>query len=182
MTTLSLRWTTELSARDYADMAVLFDSEYLEDWGSWNPKRGYGYARGELHCFARVGGKLVGYAASARRFIGVGNDEVLIAGVGGVLTAAEARGQGVGRGVLFGLQEAMRGLAPADFGLLGCREDVVTFYQSCRFTLIESRIRDVSPRDAMSVIESGGPTLICEGTKPVEAWPVGIVDLRGLPW
>lgn len=82
MTSVDLRWTTELSAGDYADMAVLFDSEYAEDWGSWNAKDGPGYARGELHCLAREGGELVGYAASARRFVGVGNDEVVIAGVG----------------------------------------------------------------------------------------------------
>lgn len=182
MASVELRWTTELSAVDYADMAVLFDNEYAEDWGPWDAKRGYGYARGELHCFARAGGELVGYAASARRFICVGEEEVIVAGVGGVLTGAASRGQGVGRDVIHALQEAMRGLAPADFGLLGCRTEVVPFYKSCGFTLIESAIRDVSPRDAMTVIESGGPTLICAGTKPVESWPEGTVDLRGLPW
>jgi aminoglycoside 2'-N-acetyltransferase I len=98
------------------------------------------------------------------------------------MTGAAARGQGIGREVIFALQEAMRGLAPADFGLLGCRKEVVPFYQSCGFSRIESVIRDISPRDAMTVIESDGPTLICAGTRSVEAWPEGIVDLRGLPW
>jgi len=182
MTSVDLRWTTELSAVDYAEMAVLFDSEYAGDWGPWNPKQGYGYARGELHCLGRDGGELVGYAASARRFVGVGRSEVVVAGIGGVLTGAAVRGRGVGRALLSVLQDAMRGSAIADFGILGCREEVVPFYQSCGFTLVESVIRDVSPHDAMTVLETAGPTLICPGTRPVEAWPEGTVDLRGLPW
>ncbi|WP_159825763.1 GNAT family N-acetyltransferase [Arthrobacter sp. 9AX] len=182
MTSLELRWTTQLSASDYADMAVLFDSEYEDEWGPWNPKQGYGYARGELHCLVRDGGNLVGYAASARRFVAVGKGEVVVAGIGGVLTAAATRGQRIGHGMMSSLQEAMRGDAPAEFGLLGCREEVVPFYQSCGFVLVESLIRDVSPRDAMTVIESAGPTLVCAGTKSIEAWPAGTIDLRGLPW
>jgi len=179
---MELRWTTQLCDDDYADMAALFDSEYAEDWGPWNPKHGYGYARGELHSFARVDGELVGYAASARRFVGVGMGEVVVAGIGGVVTGAAARGQGIGREVVSALQDAMRGLAPADFGLLGCRTEVVPFYQSCGFALLHSVIRDISPIDAMTVIESQGPTLVCAGLRPIEAWPAGIIDLRGLPW
>lgn len=182
MISVERRWTTELSAGDYADMAVLFDSEYAPEWGPWDAKRGYGYARGELHCLARAEGELIGYAASARRFVGVGDEEVVVAGVGGVLTGAASRGQGLGQELIRALQEAMRGLAPADFGLLGCREEVVPFYQSCGFSVIESAIKDVSPRDAMTVIVSRGPTLICPGTRSFEEWPGGLVDLRGLPW
>lgn len=127
MTSIELRWTTELTPVDYADMAALFDSEYADEWGPWDPKQGYGYAQGELHALARRDGQLLGYAASARRFIGVGTDELLIAGTGGVLTRKDARGIGVGRKVLLALQDTSRSCAPADFGLLGCREEVVTF-------------------------------------------------------
>lgn len=163
-------------------MAELFDSEYAQEWGPWNPKQGYGYANGELHGMARSNGKLLGYASTARRFIGVGEREVVIAGTGGVITSAESRGMGVGRQILAALQEASRSFAPADFGLLGCRDEVVPFYRSCGFTRIDTLIRDISPRDAMTVVQSQGPTMICAGTRPVEAWPVGVIDLRGLPW
>lgn len=182
MTSLELRWTTQLTDNDYADMARLFDSEYAHVHGPWNPKDGYGYASGELHSLARVDGDLVGYAAAARRFVGVGTGEVVVLGIGGVVTAAPARGQGIGRQVIASLQGAMQSSARADFGLLGCRPEVVPFYQSCGFSLIEAVIRDVSPGDAKTVVESDGPTLVCSGTRPVEAWPQGIVDLRGLPW
>ncbi|WP_426997853.1 GNAT family N-acetyltransferase [Pseudarthrobacter sp. N5] len=182
MLSIDLRWATQLTATDHADMAALFDSEYARDWGPWNPKHGYGYANGELHAMARNNGKLLGYATTARRFIGVGGREVVIAGTGGVITRAESRGIGIGRQVLSALQEASHGLAPADFGLLGCREDVVPFYRSCGFFRVDSLIRDICPHDAMTVVGSHGPTMICAGTRPVEAWPEGDIDLRGLPW
>jgi aminoglycoside 2'-N-acetyltransferase I len=182
MTAVELRWTTELTPDDYADLASLFDSEYVDEWGPWNPKRGYGFARGELHALARLDGQLLGYAASARRFVGVGSDELVIAGTGGVLTRKDARGAGVGNAVLSALQSASRGCAPADFGFLGCREEVVPFYESCGYVRIHSLVLDVSPRDAMTLARSHGPTMICGGVRSVDDWPEGAIDLRGLPW
>lgn len=182
MTSVELRWTTQLTPGDYGDMAALFDSEYGPTWGPWNARYGYGYARGELHALARAGGELVGYAATARRFIGVGDHELVVSGVGGVMTKQALRSQGIGRLVIGALQEAMRTDAPSDFGLLGCRPDVVPFYRSCGFELIDTICRDVRPGDGMTVVESAGPTLVCAGTRPVGQWPAGTVDLRGLPW
>jgi aminoglycoside 2'-N-acetyltransferase I len=182
MMSLDLRWTTELTPADYAELGVLFDGEYAAEWGPWNPKRGYGYAAGELHALARRGGQLLGYAASARRFVGVGAKEVVIAGTGGVLTRKDVRGMGIGRQVLAALQDASRSAAPADFGFLGCREEAVPFYQSCGYVRIHSLVLDVSPRDAMTVAKGHGPTMICPGIRPVDAWPEGTIDLRGLPW
>jgi aminoglycoside 2'-N-acetyltransferase I len=182
MITVDLRWTTELTNDDYEDLASLFDSEYENGWGLWSPKTGYGYARGELHALARSKGELLGYAATARRFIGVGPNEVLTAGTGGVITREDARGIGVGRQVLAALQEANREFAPAEYGFLGCRKEVVPFYEACGYTRLHQLTIDVSPQDAMTVIRSNGPTMICAGTKPISSWPEGTINLRGLPW
>jgi aminoglycoside 2'-N-acetyltransferase I len=114
---IELLWATQLRPNDHAEMASLFDGEYAPEWGPWNPKGGYGYAGSELHSLARMDGRLVGHAASARQFVGVGDGEVVIAGVGGVITRREARGKGIGRAVLAALQEAIGSFAPADFGL-----------------------------------------------------------------
>jgi aminoglycoside 2'-N-acetyltransferase I len=107
---------------------------------------------------------------------------VLIAGTGGVITRNDARGTGVGRQVLATLQEANRKFAPADFGFLGCREEVVPFYEACGYKRVHQLTMDISPQDAMTVLKSHGPTMICAGTKPVSRWPEGIINLRGLPW
>lgn len=179
---VELRWATELVAGDYQEMAGLFDSEYADGWGAWTPKGGYGYARGELHALVRAGGLLVGYGASGRRFVGVGGAQVVVAGTGGVITRAGSRGRGVGRSVLAALGEASRTWAAADFNLLGCREEVAGFYESCGFVRVANPVRDVSPRDGASVVQGQGPTLVSPGTKSMGQWPQGLVDLRGLPW
>jgi aminoglycoside 2'-N-acetyltransferase I len=150
--------------------------------GKWTPATAYGYARGELHALARLDGRFVGHAATARRFIGVGDGEVLVAGTGGVLTDPSVRGRGVGRQLLSVLQAAHRGPAPAQFGLLGCREEVVGFYRACGYVRIDAEVRDLSPRDGRTVVDSSGPTMVCAGTEPVGAWPPGAIDLRELPW
>jgi aminoglycoside 2'-N-acetyltransferase I len=182
VTDVLLRWSTQLTAADHAAMAPLFDAEYAPGWGPWSARSGYGYAALELHALARHEGRLIGHAGTARRFVGVGDREVVISGIGGVVTHPEARGRGVGRAVLTALQDAVSTWAPASFGLLGCREEVVPFYESCGFTRVDALVRDLSPRDAATVVQSRGPTLVCAGTEPVEAWPAGTIDLRGLPW
>jgi len=82
------------------------------------PQRGAGLDERLAAAFEDVGGpavlvgmdtpqvtpQLLGHAASARRVVAVGDIEVLVAGIGGVLTAPEARGAGVGRAAARALQ------------------------------------------------------------------------------
>jgi aminoglycoside 2'-N-acetyltransferase I len=182
VTDVVLRWGTELTAADHLGLAGLFDSEYADDRGPWSPRTGYGYAAPDLHALALHDGAVVGHAGTTRRFIAVGDAEVLISGIGGVITHRDVRGRGVGRAVVTALQTAIRGSAPASFGLLGCREAAVPFYAACGFVRVDAVIRDNSPRDGATVVESTGPTMVCAGGEPVGAWPDGTIDLRGLPW
>lgn len=87
-----------------------------------------------MHALARQDGQPLGYAAIARRFIGAGDDEVLIAGTG------------CGSQVVTALQDAINAFAPADFGCLGCRKGVVHFNEACGYARIDSFVLDVSPR------------------------------------
>lgn len=75
----------ELSRADLAGLQSLFDHEYLADYGTWSPESPYGYAGHDVHVIVRNGGTVVGHVGWARRVIGVGDREVVIAGVGGVL-------------------------------------------------------------------------------------------------
>jgi hypothetical protein len=43
-------------------------------------------------------------------------------------------------------------------------------------------VRYLDPGDERTVYEGVRPTLIMAGRRPVEEWPDGLVDLRGLPW
>lgn len=69
-------------------------------------KQPYGYASHDVHVMARVESRVIGHVGWARGEIVVGTEAVAIAGVGGVLISADARGvrldgelMGVGRAV-----------------------------------------------------------------------------------
>jgi len=182
MPSVELCWTTELTRNDYAEIAVLCDSEYAATWGPWDPRVGYGYARGELHALVRRDGQLLGYAASARRFIGVGAEEVLIAGTGGVLTRKDGVGPASAGCCSPNCKAPAATSLPPISGSSDAAKKSSLFYEACGFTRVEAPILDVSPKDAMTVVKSHGPTLICPGTKATDSWPEGTIDLRGLPW
>ena len=81
---------------------------------------------------------VVGHVGTQRRMIVVGDHDVLVAGTGGVLVLPSHRGQGLGVQLLAEAQDAARSTAPADYGYLGCREEVVPFYESCGYKRLEA--------------------------------------------
>jgi len=74
----------------------LFDSEYLGRFGSWVPEKPYGYAPADWRVMGFNGKDLVGHVGIQARVIGVGDRDVTVGGVGGVLVAAEQRHRGLG--------------------------------------------------------------------------------------
>ncbi len=161
----------------------LFDAEYLAEHGTWGPDQPYGYAPADLHVVGSHDGRVVAHVGLQRRTIGVGDVDVVVAGVGGVLVAPGARGSGVGRRVLHEAARAAGERAGADVAYLGCREDVVPFYRSCGWTRVTARERSLSRVDGRpEVQEPGLPVLLHGARRPVSAWPAGDVDLRGRPW
>lgn len=170
-----------VSGERLRDLGALFDSEYLDEHGAWNPDRPYGYSPADVHTLAYFGAKLVGHVGYQRRTIAVGTGEVLIAGTGGVLIDQHARGGGLGLRVMARAGEAMIADGQVDFGYLGCREEVVPFYQRAGWQRIAATERHVSMHDPHEVVQSvAGPILIL----PIRDldWPSGDIDLRGTPW
>ncbi|WP_231479880.1 MULTISPECIES: GNAT family N-acetyltransferase [unclassified Microbacterium] len=120
-----------LTTNDLAGLRELFHAEYSADLGVWNPDQPYGYAPHDLHTIARLDDAVVGHVGWARRTISVGAAEVVIAGVGGVLIAPQARGERVGAQLMECAAASMTEAGGIAFGYLGCREQVVAFYESC---------------------------------------------------
>ncbi len=119
----------------------LFDSEYLDEHGEWAPEQPYGYAPHDVHVDARVHGRVVGHAGWARREIPVGHEGVAIAGVGGVLVSDAVRGMGLGRSLMERAEQSMNDHHGVAFGYLGCREQVVAFYEACGWSRIVAHER-----------------------------------------
>lgn len=172
----------DLTAADLGELRRLFDVEYLDNFGPWDPQQPYGYASHDFHVIARIDDRVLGHVGWARREIDVGHASVAIAGVGGVLVSDEARGTRIGRSLMERAEQSMRGHGGIAFGYLGCREHVVPFYVSCGWKRINARERSIG-RDGDPVVdESGQPILIRPIAASSESWPEGDIDLRGRAW
>src|SRR5690606_8532644 len=117
-----------LSESQSAALRELFDREYRAEYGEWIPDRPYGYSPADVHSSVVRGALAVGDVGFRRRLIRVGAREVAVAGTGGVLVHPDWRSDGVGRLVMTRAQQAMRDDDQVDFGYLGCREEVASFY------------------------------------------------------
>lgn len=184
MTAIIHTWHDELTAEQLTGLRALFDAEYLRDFGTWNPEAPYGYSPAEIHTIATTAsGVVVGHVGVQRRGIRVGGQPVTVAGTGGVLVSPSRRGTGLGQRLMAAAQRASRTSAPADYGYLGCREEIVPFYLSCGYVRVHATERCLSRLDRATVVESAeAPLLVCSGTQQAGTWPAGVIDLGGTPW
>jgi aminoglycoside 2'-N-acetyltransferase I len=171
----------ELSRDDLAGLQALFNAEYLTEFGDWNPEQPYGYAPHDVHVIARRGDLMIGHVGWARRDIGVGDQDVVIAGVGGVLVADDARGLRLGEQLMRKAVESMSEAEDIEFGYLGCREAVAPFYQSCGWTRVTAAERSLDRAGRPSADPPGQPLLVLALGSSSE-WPEGDIDLRGRAW
>lgn len=173
----------DLSDDDLGQLRSLFDHEYLADHGAWTPTDPYGYSGAQVHVTAYDGARLVGHVGFQPRVITVGDERVTVAGTGGVLVADSRRGTGLGRRLMHEAQLAMRHDPAIEFGYLGCRPDVVPFYESAGWHRVTVMERHLSRQDPSATTESAdSPILICPISRPISRWPSGTVDLHGTPW
>ncbi|RAX43670.1 hypothetical protein DQ354_19495 [Arthrobacter sp. AQ5-06] len=93
---LRLQRHEDLSMMELDALEKLFDSEYLSDYGRWNPDAPYGYSPADFHVMAFQGSVLAAHVGFQRRVISVGTDDVVVAGTGGVLVDQRFRGTGLG--------------------------------------------------------------------------------------
>lgn len=140
---------SDLSRRELECLRDLFDGEYFREHGPWDPDAPYGYAPADVHVVVSSGGRLLGHVGFQLRSIAVGVCDVAVAGAGGVLVCKESRGIGLGAALMRRAQAAMRsfdvpGRPKAEFGYLGCRPEVVPFYQATGWRRIDVVERHVS--------------------------------------
>lgn len=174
-----------LSESQSAALRELFDREYRAEYGEWNPDRPYGYSPADVHTIVFRGSIAVAHVGFQRRLIRVGAREVAVAGTGGVLVHPDWRSDGVGRLVMSNSQQAMRDDDRVSFGYLGCREEVVPFYERTGWSRVNAVERHVSMIDSNeTVTSSAGPILVFAADSGADAdrWPEGDIDLRGTPW
>ncbi|MCS4276568.1 aminoglycoside 2'-N-acetyltransferase I [Mycetocola sp. BIGb0189] len=178
-----IRAHTDLTPRDLDRLEALFDREYRADFGPWDADYPYGYAPADTHVMALMDGVPVAHIGFQRRVITVGEREVVVAGVGGVLVSADARGTGLGRRVMLHAQTAMRAADGIEFGYLGCRDEVVPFYESAGWHRFRVRETHLARGDATRLVSADNPNvMICAVSRQPAEWPAGSINLRGGAW
>lgn len=160
----------------------LFDAEYAKEYGKWTRYEPYGYSSFDVRVLAYHHDKIVGHVAAQRRIIQVGTQRVVVAGIGGMLVAPAYRKHGIARRMLVRLQEAIRTVLFADFGYLGCREEVVPFYTACGFRRLYTTETSVNRLTRKTVTATHTPIMVGSGLRPPAAFPDGPIDLNGTPW
>lgn len=173
---------SDLTADDVTRLRRLFDAEYQQGFGDWDPDLPYGYAPHDFHIAARQGGETVGHVGWARRVICVGDREIVIAGVGGVMVSDLARGERLGSRLMNRAAESMADAGGIAFGYLGCREEVVSFYTACGWTRIFAGERSIGRAGRPAFDPPGQPLLVLPIGHRLASWPGGDVDLRGRAW
>lgn len=178
-----VRRHVDLTTAELDAFESLFDHEHRNEFGAWNPDAPYGYSPADTHLMAFHGKALAAHVGFQRRLISVGTHEVVVAGMGGVLVDEPSRGTGLGLRTVRHAQKVMLDESGVNFGFLGCRREVVPFYESARRVQIRATERCLSRLDGMSVVVSqGGPNLTCSAKRDASQWPEGDIDLRGTPW
>lgn len=134
-----------------------------------------------MHVIAYNDDAISGYVGWACWETTVGEQNLGVAGIGGVLVSDSVRGLRLGPRLINEAANSMKDAAGIDFGYLGCREEVAPFYQSCGWTRVAAAERSLDRAGAPRTDSLGQAFLIL----PIDAsteWPSGEVDLKGRTW
>lgn len=127
---------------------------------------------------ARTDGQLVGSVCIMFRTITTPAGDFRIGGIGNVCSAPAARGKGAAKACM-NTAGAIIG-STCDFGLLGCGDAVLAFYESLGWSRIDN---DVIWTDAAGNRAVHDPNvMIFPGRQTLADWPTGTIDLNGPNW
>lgn len=181
---LRLRFVAEakLNADDHAAISALLVAAFPEHADTFRAASWYGGRPDHRLWLQDSDDALVAHLDFERRLISVGDREVLVAGVGEVATHPHQQGRGLGQRLLAELRRVLTAETPVAFGYLGCREEVVGYYERVGWHRIDQKSREIDPGSGEWTV-SEGPALILPATAPLSAWPrEGTIDLRGMWW
>jgi GNAT superfamily N-acetyltransferase len=151
--------------------AEAFPVPWAEPVGHWAPT--------EFQFIARdVTGKIVSSVGLVKRVAKAGGAEVLVGGIGGVMTATAARGHGYARALMSAAAECMRNELQASFGLLQCPTHRISFYESLNWVHVKTAMWFSQPDGSRRATPENA--MVLQLTDAI--WPDGVIDMNGLPW
>jgi GNAT superfamily N-acetyltransferase len=135
----------------------------------WQPKT--------HHVLVLKDGTPVAHAGFVLNTITIEDRRLQVAGIGGVLTRADSRGQGFGRISIQAVEDLVRRKQLAQFGMLFCREKMRAWYERLEWSQVPSPVWIDQPA---GVRQSPMPVMVKNFGS--EIWPPGRVWLGCFPW
>ena len=127
-------------------------------------------------------GTIVAHLDYERRVVGVGDCDILVAGVGEVAVHPDWQGHGLGRRLMDAFRTILDRQTPVDFGYLNCLEEVAGFYTAIGWHRTDQPSMRLHPDTGAPTMWTGA-TMILPVRKPLEHWPrEEMVNLRGMSW
>lgn len=170
---LAVQPVQELTAQDRAAIAELGKG----DLDVHPMLRQLQWAEPRWRVILRIGGEIVSGIALVDRVVQVGEERILVVGVGDVATLPAWRRKGLAGRCLEAATAFMRDETEGEFGHLFCADRLVPYYARHGWEVVRgpSLVQapwgtEVFPEETMILALRGRP------------WPAGIIDLEGLPW
>ena len=135
----------------------------------WRPK--------EIHFLLELDGLAIAHVGVLQHDVRTENSTVRLAGLGGVITVAEARGQGYATALIRHAVEDALEVFGADAVLLFCLPGLVPFYRRQGFQLVTTKVLVEQPVGQLSA-----PLPVMVRSFHNRPWPQGPVTLGSLPW
>jgi GNAT superfamily N-acetyltransferase len=123
------------------------------------------------------GEELVTQLCLPKRQITVGVEKIWVAGIGGMATHPNHHHKGYGSALLKAAETFMRDQLKVPFGLLICASETRRFYELAYWQLVADALYH-EQGDQKRILHTSVMILQLEN----QTWPVGEIDLCGLPW
>jgi aminoglycoside 2'-N-acetyltransferase I len=135
------------------------------------------WAQSDYHVLGFMDGTMTSILCLFRREIQVGDQNMLVAGVGSVATLPEYQRRGFAGLLLERAAAFMRDELETPFGLLVCSPHREAFYQKFGWQKIQDPMQFDTPSGKKT-----WPELTMFFSVDGQPWPSGVVDLCGYPW
>jgi GNAT superfamily N-acetyltransferase len=162
------------SERDLSSIQRVKLEEWFEQEFGHIP---YQWATPAWYVLARVDSVLVSRLGIVERVVAVDRQSIRVAGISGVITHPEWRGRKIASAVLNKAVEFIKSEMNAEFALLLCRQEVTPVYARLGWKIVNGPTTFWQPGRKLTYPKL---TMVLEcGQK---SWPIGPIDLGGLPW
>ncbi len=168
---MEIRLVTNLSE---AEKRLLFEwsPNVFGDEGSnlqWRPK--------DWHFLVYESDQLVSHVGIVKHTVTIGEQQITVGGIGGVVTVPAAQGKGYASMALQEATKFMREELMVEFGMLFCLARMIPFYQRFDWQEVLEPVLIDQPSDKIF-----SPLVVMVLPCRSQEWPAGTVKLESLPW